>query len=543
MKVKFLIHQKFKERLKEIDSPITEAFLNLKKIDDTKDNYRNYINVSFDNKSLVSFLDKRKENLLNENLLSLERINEIDEGDLCIVDKRAYNRYREDDYSYYGDGYISYSYIGYNLKVRYLGQKNKNVDCKLTEFIPKNRLRLANPKYKKNKEILEVWEPNKRLKSKIGKLVQTLFPQQFTEKEIEMFTLAYQKQGLMECGMDNAFYKIYSGEDIKYAYYSNNYVENVSGDLSSSCMRYSSCQDYFNIYTKNTRQVELLAIVDTDEKIRARCILWYPEGKEGVKYHDRIYFHTAEDRTFMEIYLESNGYINVYNDRNVKPVTFKLDLGFNSNWKYPYMDSFKYLSCNNTISTSEEQDYCLTYTEGQYEDCSEDDDDDDPWCESCEDSVDNIHEIVAGRRVGTYACEDCCRHCEDVDGYVLNEYTVYSEYDGYYYNEGNTVYSRDMDSYILEEDSVQLYDDSYTHNDSTTFKDVDGNWFLEHDSNFIKIDETWYNTDNHNIIEDNEGNYQLQENCIEIDTVYYHKDSMEIELIDNEYKLKEHVEQ
>jgi hypothetical protein len=205
------------------------------------------------------------------------------------------------------------------------------------------------------------------------------------------------------------------------------------------------------------------------------------------------------------------------------------------------MDSFKYLSCNNTISTFEEQDYCLNYTDGQYEDCS--DDDDDPWCESCEQTVNNTHEIVAGRRVGTYACEDCCRHCEDVDGYVLNDYTVYSDYDSCYYHEANTVYSRDLDSYILEGDSLQLYDDSYTHNDSTTFRDVNGDWFLEHDSNFIKIDETWYNTDNHNIIEDNEGNYQLQENCIEIDTVYYHKDSMEIELIDNEYKLKEHVEQ
>ena len=546
MKVKFLIHQKFKERLKEIDSPITNAFLSLKKIDNSKDNYRNYINVSFDNKSLVSFLDKRKEDLLNENLISLKSCDMIEAGDEVIIDKFAYKNY----FNHYsrtiekGLGIIPYSYVGYNLKVKFLGgDQYRNVDCKLVSNIHTSLLNPTTPKFIVNKEILEVWEPNKRLKSKIGKLVQTLFPQQFTEKEIEMFTLAYQKQGLMECGMDNAFYKIYSGEDIKYAYHEDNYVENVAGDLSSSCMRYNSCRGYFNIYTENTRQVELLAIVDVNEKIRARCILWYPEGKEGVKYHDRIYFHTTEDRSFMEIYLQTNGYINVFNDRNLKPVTFKLDLGFNSDWDYPYMDSFKYLSCNNTISTYEEQDYCLNYTDGQYEDCSEDDDDDSPWCECCEENVDNVHEIVAERRVGTYACEECSRYCDDVEGYVLNDFTVYSDYDNCHYYEDNTVYSIGMDSYILEVDSIRLYDDSYTHNDSTTFRDVDGNWFLEHDSDFIKIGEIWYNTDNYNIVEDNEGDFQLQENCIEIDAVYYHKDSMEIELIDNEYKLKEHVEQ
>lgn len=543
MQVKFLIHQKFKDRLKEIDSPITKAFLELKKIDNSKDNYRNYINVSFDNKSLVSFLDKRKENLLGENLINLSERKRLEPGDEAYVDKFVYTKYFHKDSNTIqeGAGFIPYPYIGYNLKVKYKPNGYSNIEgCSLINYIPNYYLYPVKPRYIKNNTISEVWDPNKRLKSKIGKLVQTLFPNKFTEKEIEYFTLAYQKQGLMECGMDNAFYKIYSGNDIKYAYHEENYIENCKGELISSCMRYDSCQDYFNIYTENTRQVELLAIVDTNEKIRARCILWYPEGKESIKYHDRIYFHTTEDRTFMEIYLQNNGYKDVFNDKNWKEVTFTLDSGFNSDWKYPYMDSFKYIDTNGVISTYESKNYCLTFTDGQYQDSE----DDENYCDHCGESCEELNEIIAGgRRVGDYVCTDCSTYCEDVEGYVINDYTSCSDYDNCSYLDDNTVYSDNMGSYIHIDDAIRLYNDEYTHKDENPLKDVNGNYFLEDDDNFIEIDDVWYNTSNYTIVQDNEGNDQLEENCVEIEGTYYLKSSEEIEFINDEYKLKEHVEQ
>ena len=65
---------------------------------------------------------------------------------------------------------------------------------------------------------------------------------------------------------------------------------------------------------------------------------------EAKKYYDRIYFDSTEDRTYMELWLESKGYIDVFNNKNFKDVAFKLNSGFNSDWKYPYIDSFKYIS-------------------------------------------------------------------------------------------------------------------------------------------------------------------------------------------------------
>lgn len=547
MLVNFKISNKFKERINKIESPITKAFLNLKKIDNTKENYRNYISVAFDNKSLVSFLDKRKEEQLGENILKLTPRYDLAIGDDVLISEQAYKGYYDKRFKCVarGSGSIPYYYLGMPLKTKITDMSWRGclVDIKLQHtYINGDYLIPLNPKYNIHSIVSEVWNHQKRLKAKISKLINTLFPNIFSEKDIEYFTLEYQKQGLMESGLENASYKIYSGEEIKYAYLNKNYYNNKGDQLHQSCMRYESCQEFFNIYSQNTNQVELLALVtlDGNEKIRARCILWYPEGKnnkDALKYYDRIYYDSTEDKTQMEIYLESNGYINVYNDKKFQEVEFKLESGFRSDWKYPYMDSFKYLNTDGMLSTySKNFNFTLESTSGEYTEETN--------CSCCGDTYDSdsMYYIQRGRYGDEYLCEDCSTYCEDIEERVLNDDSVYSSYDSADYYKENCVHSTILDSYILRNDAILLYNNDYTHTSEYYETCVDNEHFLKDDSNFIKIEDEWYNISNYNIIIDFEGNNQLEENCVYIKDIWYSKNSDCLEYIDNEYKLKENVE-
>lgn len=543
MLVKFIIHDKFKERINKIDSPITKAFLELKVIDDTKENYRNYISISFDNKALVSFLDKRKEDLLGENLIVLEQ-NSLKVGDEVYIDKKAYRGYfsKEHNQIIYEHCMVPYYFLGTHIKTKitsryydYSSFKTGSILFK-DKWLNKTYLHPVNPAYTEKEVVKEVWNPDKRLKSKISKLINTLFPSKFTEREVEQFTLEYQKQGLMECGLDNAYYKIYSGESIKDAYLYKNYYNNKGGELHGSCMKHESCQDYFNIYIENSEQIELLGLITSDEKIRARCILWYPEGKsnkEAKKYYDRIYFDSTEDRTYMELWLESKGYIDVFNDKDWKNVSFTLDSGFRSDWKYPYMDSFKHLHTSGLISTHEEGNYCLENTDGYLEECEEE-------CDYCG-SNGELHRIYRGSRRDENLCEDCCTYCENIDEYVHNNDATYSEYYGYSFY-GTSVYSSYHNSELLLSETTELYNGDYVDESLGYITCIDGTNFLDGDSNFIEINKEYYNINSYNIIYDNYDNPQLEEDCVEIEGVYYLKDSDLIENIKDEYKLKENVE-
>jgi hypothetical protein len=154
----------------------------------------------------------------------------------------------------------------------------------------------------------------------------------YTSTHVERFVNAYSAIILFK---NNAmdFFEVVKGDDIKYWYLEDRY-ESLTGQLGSSCMRYKSCQDYFNIYTENPEVCQLLIFKNKSrDKINGRALLW--TDVDGKKWIDRIY--TVKD-SYKELFIkwvDENDYKELYGfDRQVQVEVKNKDYG-----KYPYMDS------------------------------------------------------------------------------------------------------------------------------------------------------------------------------------------------------------
>lgn len=499
--VNFLISKAFKERLKNIKSPITDEILKIKKVDFESNSYRNYISVSNDDKTMISFVDRNKENKINEVLLELKYEDwdfyNLNEGDEIKLNPFAFSHYKNENGEWEkGYNYIRFPYFNQklNYKIKSVGYFGLTLDNHLNTIIKnKNAIEIPNSIKKIplnfNKEI---WNPEKRIKTKAGKFIRTLFENKFSDREIEHWVNEYQKQAISEAG-ENGLFKEIEGESIRWAYYENNY-KNDRGSLGGSCMRYNECQKYLDIYCKNTNKVGLLIITE-DNKIKARCILWYPEGKQSnIKYHDRVYFSSNEDKQLMEIYLKANNFEDIYNDKNYRDVNFELDyIDFNY---YPYMDTMKYIKNNSLYSINHNCEKEITNTNGSYNDLNEN-----TVCDYCSaycDEDDLIY-ISYGRSRGEYLCEDCRTYCDDINYYVHSDDAVWSEYSQMDYFIDNVKYSEHLQSYIHKDDAIELYDGNYTHEDESYVVTVNNEYVLIDDEGLVEIENEYYLVNDENI--------------------------------------------
>lgn len=183
----------------------------------------------------------------------------------------------------------------------------------------------------------ESWSHNRRQTTRIGRMVKKIFGEEFTETEIEDFVNKY-KSIQRE---NKTFFKIVKGEDIRKYYSEKNVVSD--GELGNSCMRYSRCQDYLDLYVENPKKIRLLLLFSKDNENVAigRSLLWkvdYP--KKGNLLMDRIYTTNAADKNLFVRYAKDNGIYLSFNDT---------DRGYNKNFYtklkpvdyefYPYLDT------------------------------------------------------------------------------------------------------------------------------------------------------------------------------------------------------------
>jgi hypothetical protein len=189
----------------------------------------------------------------------------------------------------------------------------------------------------------EIWTSTKRFIAKPGAFLKKLF-KEVTEKDIEIFTNLYRNvQNVSK--MD---FEIIEGERIRYFYNENNYSTR-SSSLGSSCMRYNSCQEFFDLYCSNSDSIKMLILKEGNNLI-GRAILW-----EDIKVMDRIYTYNDEKFIFQfKKWADEKGYsykseqkwnntLSFQNssEKSLQEYCIKL-----KNWdfeKYPYMDTFKFL--------------------------------------------------------------------------------------------------------------------------------------------------------------------------------------------------------
>jgi len=184
--------------------------------------------------------------------------------------------------------------------------------------------------------------------------------QGLTPRDYEEFVNLYKSEFIV---VSNEF-KLITGDEISYYYDIYNHAYGDKGQLGSSCMRYTKCQEYFSIYQKNPEVCQLLAYVNQDNKVLGRALVWKLEKKvDGCPaeyFMDRVYCGNDSDMIKFKNYAKEKGW--VMKDRNNSGVIESLFFNYNGTVilshiivqlkdfrfeNYPFVDTVSYLHLGN----------------------------------------------------------------------------------------------------------------------------------------------------------------------------------------------------
>lgn len=204
-----------------------------------------------------------------------------------------------------------------------------------------------------SKKVSDPWV--KKNAGKVGRLVNQILTSQGIdvlpadlEKFINRYKTAWKER--LEIGKEPI--NLVSGEDIKYWYDLKNYEDEDDGTLGNSCMRFRKCQGYFRIYTENPEVCKLAILLNDDDKLIGRCLVW--EMVDGRNYIDRIYTRWDNDVEFMYNFLKKkfpNSLSHNDGDQETDNISVKLSFDYTDEFKkqdeevsleLPYMDSLCY---------------------------------------------------------------------------------------------------------------------------------------------------------------------------------------------------------
>lgn len=230
------------------------------------------------------------------------------------------------------------------------------------------------------------------IKSKPARVFRKVYNELFTEAEYADFG-DKMNSAILAYVASTSGIKIVSGDDIYWAYNEHNYYDE-HGELASSCMRYSHCKNYLDLYVDNSDVVRLIVAIKNNLVI-GRCLLW------NNKYYDRIYFNNEATRQNIIKYCEENGFISIYGSvihESIQLTTWEYS-------HYPYMDTFCYLSNTGILYNKKHTNKVLKNTDGEYDEyilC--------PYCRQ--------KQWVDGLYIDRY-CTDCFRWDMATQNFVL----------------------------------------------------------------------------------------------------------------------------
>ena len=273
-------------------------------------------------------------------------------------------------------------------------------------------------------------------KLRVGSFAQTLLKASGVDvdnKDLEDFVTKF---GLkFREAEENLFkdFKLVEGEDIRKFYYEGNYYK-PTHTLGSSCMRYSRCQPYLNIYVKNPKEVKLVVLLSEEdtEKIIGRALLWMaPKYEftldEGIKveqdtpFMDRIYVSNSKDEELFKQYAKKMGYVYKRDqnssgedfmfggsDTSIERIDVYLSMG--GFIQFPYVDTLCYYDPRNkvlsNIDDGNDTQWTLNETDGTTDQpCQTCYDDEEIECRSCH--GEGSFECRSCEGNGTVVCENC----------------------------------------------------------------------------------------------------------------------------------------
>ena len=337
-------------------------------------------------------------------------------------------------------------------------------------LIQVNRIVRANPELderlpyniRNKKSGSEFWT-KARTDISIGRWTRRIFTEVYkstmTDSKIEEFVNLYKSS---IDGDDLTNFEMVKGEDIRKWYLRDNY-EQERGQLGNSCMRYKSCQDYFDIYVKNPDicQLVILKSDDDKDKIKGRALVW--KLTDGEYYMDRVYTINDSDKLLFIDYARINKIKNLYDGSSDSWREVKL--GDYTYKKYPYMDTFVVYNPTTKILSGDE----------------------DLWPGQGYISI------------------------QDTQGGFRAEDAVYSDWDDEYINRENAVYCNNVDSWLNRDSARYLeYKDVWAApTDDVVWSEYHCEHFFMDDCVYSEIMGDTLYPDNENVIEieiDSDGN-------------------------------------
>lgn len=212
---------------------------------------------------------------------------------------------------------------------------------------------------------------------KVGKLINKIFPDKYSDKEIEEFVNQF--KSTIENNKER--FDIVEGNKIDFWYHEENYFFHF-GSLGNSCMK--NKRGIFEIYNKNP-DCKMLILIESG-KLKGRALIWkvntISENLNFEYFMDRQYTNDQSNVHKFRKYADEKGwaYKTYNNHSSLRCVTFKDvdydDIGISvnapkpTNNKYPYMDTFRRFNPNLGIlyndNLSVPECYTLDDTDGDY---------------------------------------------------------------------------------------------------------------------------------------------------------------------------------
>ena len=338
-------------------------------------------------------------------------------------------------------------------------------------------------------------------------------------EDLESFVNAY-KSTYDKMNKGSEKFELVKGEDIRYWYLEDRYEE-VKGQLGNSCMRFQRCQKYLDIYVENPESCSLLILKgNTPDKIIGRALIWTIHDGPGVagrEFMDRVYMINDSDKLLFEAYAKEH---NIFRSQTY---TYKIKVKEGRYNYYPYMDTFTCYDYEKGILTSGVDGYSEDILELQNTDGT---------------ASDNSGRVYSEYH-GEYIDEDDARYCEDVEGPVHYESTVWLEYlDIYVTDNADTVYSEYFDGNYYSEDAVrsECMDDWLRKEDSEvieiiTSADGDTDYCVkDRTQHYIEVDGEYYSRKDY-ILDPYTGEYHFGDEKVDgVKYIKYLENKLEEEL-------------
>lgn len=413
---------KFKDILKDIDSPVAKAILDIESKD--LDVANNYLDIN--DKDTISFITDRK---------AKEILQQKDKF-VTYTGSGGFLKHAATNSEIFG--LLEYEPVGdktYHPQGGEKGEvlkkakspKSDNIYVKVQfpggmSVVNENNLRYVDVNqlpFQQNRQTIRTGRGVKALLSKSD--------YKFTDADIEQFVNKYKSAWDT---MNDIFrkFELVSGDSIAYWYDQNRYAEQRS-TLGTSCMK-GVRSTYFDIYVKNPEKCSLLILKsDDDAKIKGRAIVWKLDNPK-VTFVDRVYTNYDSDVDLFKQYAYNKGwyhkrqqsssddYILVGKDGQLNEGHLVVNLKSESEAgyrNYPYLDTIKYFNQESGVLTTEDSRNSITLedTGGRWvgEECDSCGGSGRVTCGECdgdgEISCSECYSRSRRRSTGYVECEDC----------------------------------------------------------------------------------------------------------------------------------------